>query len=491
MGAGKNIQLLVTGDFDRDGKDEIAVTFSDSGTKLRVYDGGATAAAGAWTKWYEAAFGGTWKDMASGDFNNDTYDDLALVRNADRLIKVYKGGTSGLSDLAERGGYGTDWLAVAGGNVFSDFAGDEIALDRNGANAATDGLLIFRVVGNAFVDIGEGPAYRYNPNFTSMALGDLNGDGDDEILLLRDPVTDKVSLLMVNPAGAAMRAIELAIGFGSAAWKLVRTGDTDGDGRDEVVVERGDGYRVYTGLEANDSYAPGAGPLYTTSTFSNLPTMAVANVDGPGVSLGPELSVSPKTLTFDLEYRQPSPTQNLTIKNIGTSDVISWKAEVVEGGDWLRLGATSGSTEGVLGVSVELERGPAQRYPLRRQDSHHSHERRVGDGQPERCHGEPEGAGCGHGGRPQGSELRAPVWCSIPDSAGKHHQCGREQPDRLESIRAEGQRMAGIECDPGYQPQHAEYQRRHARRAARQLHGFRSGRDDGCPGCRRDPLHHS
>ena len=281
MGAGKNIQLLVTGDFDRDGKDEIAVTFSDGGTKLRVNDGGATAVSGGWTKWYEESFGGEWKDMAAGDFNNDSYDDLALVRNADRLIKVYKGGTSGLSVLAERGGYGTDWLAVAGGNVFSDFAGDEIALDRNGSNVAVDGLLIFRVVGNAFVDIGEGPAYKYSPNFTSMALGDLNGDGDDEILLLRDPVTDKASLLMVNPAGAAMRAIELAIGFGSAAWKLVRTGDTDGDGRDEVVVERGDGYRVYTGLEANDSYTPEAGPLYTTSTFSNLPTMAVANVDGP------------------------------------------------------------------------------------------------------------------------------------------------------------------------------------------------------------------
>ena len=57
------------------------------------------------------------------------------------------------------------------------------------------------MVGNAFVDIGEGPTYKYNPNFTSLALGDLNGDGDDEILLLRDPVIDKASLFMVNPAG--------------------------------------------------------------------------------------------------------------------------------------------------------------------------------------------------------------------------------------------------------------------------------------------------
>ena len=139
MGAGRNIQLLVTGDFDHDGKDEIAVTFADSGARLRIYDGGATAAAAEWKQWYEESFGGTWKDMAAGDFNNDGYDDLALVRNADRLIKVYRGGTSGLSALAERGGDVTDWLAVAGGNIFSDYAGDEIALDRNGANAAVNG----------------------------------------------------------------------------------------------------------------------------------------------------------------------------------------------------------------------------------------------------------------------------------------------------------------------------------------------------------------
>ena len=78
----------------------------------------------------------------------------------------------------------------------------------------------------------------------------------------------------------------------------------------------------------------------------------MANVDGPAAPLGPELSVSPKMLSFDLEYRQPSPTQNLTITNIGTTDVLTWQAKVMEGSDWLQLDATSGSTPGQLGLSV-------------------------------------------------------------------------------------------------------------------------------------------
>ncbi len=356
LGTSRTIQLLATGDFDGDLKDEVALTVYDAPAGawvLRVYDGGTAATASEWILWYSADFAATWQDMAVGDFNSDGYDDLVLVRNADRRVSVYKGGPSGLSSLAGQSGYATNWLAVAGGNITATYAGDEIALERDSANAVTNALILLRVSGSALTDIGAGANYKYNPDFASLALGDLNGDADDEIVMLRNPIENKVALLAINPAGNDMRDFAQTIGFGSAAWKLVRVGDTDGDALDEIVVLRGDRYRIYGAPAANDDFIDTTGSFYVTPETSNTPTMAVANVDGAGQTLGPTLSVSPTALTFNLEYSQVSPTQTVMVSNTGTAAQIAWGAEVTSGASWLRIDRTSGVTPGSLGVSVD------------------------------------------------------------------------------------------------------------------------------------------
>ncbi len=358
LGAGRNIQLLVTGDFDNDGKDEIAITHSDAGVDLpatlRVYDGGVNATAAEWMIRYQESYSAVWQDMSAGDVNNDGAADLAMVRNSDRRIKVYNGRTWAV--LAEQEAYASDWYTVATGNLSAAYPGAEIALERQGMSAQINSLLLLRVVGAAFV--GLGGDYKYVPDFTSMAAGDVNGDGDDEVLMLHDPVVPKTSLFMVNPTGAAMRPFEQATGNAAPLFTIVRTGDVDGDQRAEVIIERADRYRIYPEPQADDSYTETTGAFYTTATVSNLPTMAVANIDGPGVPLGPVLSVSPVSLSFDLEYGQPSPIRNVSITNTGTPEVLSWQAQVLAGAAWLQLNPTGGTTPGTLGVSVDTGVAP-------------------------------------------------------------------------------------------------------------------------------------
>jgi hypothetical protein len=357
LGSGRNVSLLVTGDFDGDGKDEIAITHADTGTNiqetLKVYDGGASGTADQWTIAYTEQFNAQWVDMVAGDLNNDGGDDLSLVRNISqggKLLKSYNGRT--WAALAEQN-YNFPWLALAAGNLSTDYAGDELALTRGGVLGQLDSLVLFRWVSGTYADVVANPNYKYYPYFTSVAVGDLNGDNDDEVVLLRDPTeAGRASLIVVNPAGVAMRAFELAIGYGSTAWKLVRTGDVDADGRDEIVVERGDAYWVYTAPELNDAYSPTTGSFYTTAAFGNLPTMAIGNIDGLGVLQGPVLNVSPTSQSFDLEYGQASPIKSFTITNTGTADVLSWQAQVVEGGAWLQLDRPNDVTPGALGVSV-------------------------------------------------------------------------------------------------------------------------------------------
>ena len=123
--------------------------------------------------------------------------------------------------------------------------------------------------------------------------------------MLRDPGSDagaatRTSLLAINPLGAAMRNLQVGgIGNNTTAWRLIRTGDVDGDGRDEVVIMRSDRYRIYTQPEADDAATDTPGAFYVVGGNTNLPFMAVADVDGPGVSQGPTLGVDP--LHFELQ----------------------------------------------------------------------------------------------------------------------------------------------------------------------------------------------
>ena len=308
LGSQRNVKFLYTGDFDADGKDEFAAMYYIPGTGVQAalswYDGGTNATQGEWQLRNNAEYGGMFQDMGVGDFNADGADDLVMVRST--LVTALN--MRSWTTIAE-GTYSRIWKAVAGGNLSSSNPGDEISLTRDGANAATEGLILFKIVSGAFADLAASTTWRWNPDFPSLANGDLNGDGDDEVVMLRDPTWATTSLLTVNPVGATMNPFEQATGYGSTAFKIVRTGDTDGDGKDEIVILKGDRYQIYTEPNVDSRSTETTGAFYATTTVTNLPFMALANVDGAGLSEGPTLSVTPTSLSFSLDCGDVSPLQ--------------------------------------------------------------------------------------------------------------------------------------------------------------------------------------
>ena len=141
----------------------------------------------------------------------------------------------------------------------------------------------------------------------------------------------------------------------------MRTGDTDGDGKDEIVILKNDRYRIYTDPDLGSQATETTGSFYAPSSsvtgiVSNLPYMTLANVDS-GVASGPTIGVTPGSLSFSLDCGDVSPIKPLSITNAGTGSSIFWQAQAIEGSDWLLLNgaqsAVQGTTPGTVNVSVK------------------------------------------------------------------------------------------------------------------------------------------
>ena len=336
--------LITTGDFNRDGKDEIAATSSSGpGPYLWVYNVLGDSVI------YSESFGFPWLAITTGDFNNDGADDLAMVRTSGSiLLKVYNG--LNWSQIAERGD-SFPWITLAAGKLSSPYVPDQLALLRTGVNGdALPSLIFFGVDYNNIYDI-LGDGYKFNPNFTSLALGNLTTGQQQLIFILRDSQDiNRPVLTTVNPTGLPVRTLELWFD-NYWAWKQVRTGDMDGDGLSEVVILSADHMRVYKQPEANDGYVDVPGSYRLQPTDSDWPVMVLANLDGPGVPATPTLTVLPASLSFNVPWGNPGPQQSLKIDNSGVGS-IGWTAQVTEGNSWLKLGALSGATPGTLFVTV-------------------------------------------------------------------------------------------------------------------------------------------
>src|ERR1017187_10141474 len=285
---GTNPWSAAVGDFNGDGKPDLAVA-NESSNNVTVLlgngSGGFTAASGS-----PFAAGANPYSVAVGDFNGDGKPDLAVANYSSNNVTVLLGNGSGGFTAASGNPQGGGLVLVS--VAVGDFNGDGKP-DLAVANDADGNVTVLLGNGSGGFTAASGSPFAAGANPFSVAVGDFNGDGKPD-LAFANYSSNNVTVLLGNASGGFTPASgsPFAVGTGPAS---VAVGDFNGDGKPDLAVANFNNVTVLLGngsggftAAAGSPFAVGARPYSVAVADFNgdgNPDLAAANLDSDNVTV--------------------------------------------------------------------------------------------------------------------------------------------------------------------------------------------------------------
>jgi hypothetical protein len=249
--AGSGPTGIVSGDFNGDGRADLAVANRNAGSVSVLLGNGN----GTFLPQQTFAVGAGSYSAATADFNGDGKLDLVVGNLNDNTVSVLLGNGNGTFQTQHTYTVGSPVSIVA-----ADFNGDgkaDLAVaDKSDATVSV-------LVNNGDGTFQARQTYAVGNLPLSVAIGDIDGDGDGD-LVVADASSSTISVLIGNGNGTFQPRQSIAL---SNAPISVALGDVNGDGKlDLAVADAAFNIRVLLGN--------GNGALQTAT--------AVAAGDGPG-----------------------------------------------------------------------------------------------------------------------------------------------------------------------------------------------------------------
>jgi hypothetical protein len=326
-GSGLGSALSSAGDLNGDGFDDLVMgawEWSDGHTQeggVFVYYGGTTLSAEPdWQFESDQANAELGRSVAHvGDLNGDGYADLVVAaprfdsgQNDEGRLWAYYGGPDGLGETWDWR-YEPDLLSGRVGNLIAD-AGDldldgyaDLVVRRNGNDGAE--AAVFR---------GSADGLGVTPDFTRtvpdnvFCVADMNGDGYPDLITGEDSISAfrgrvNFSAGSAEGFGAVSASVIGATTSHRLGSDLVRLGDLNGDGYEDVLSDSSGGFYVIsgapTGLGAVSAVIPGIagapagdvnGDGYADVLVSRTTTEVALHLGGPsGLGSIPDAVYSP------------------------------------------------------------------------------------------------------------------------------------------------------------------------------------------------------
>ena len=323
------------GDFDTGiPGDEFAIGYRDDNDRYYVEiwkansldtDGKPTGR--DWTMHVRKEYEEHYREAAVGQLTDGGADELILIDDDSKLSKldVYQVD----ADFKRLDGKNSDsntYRQAAVGQIIKD-GKEEVAMILSVDRASRESLLVYEMDSNNEMSTDSDWQWAFAPQPEYVFLGDISGNGDDEVFFLRKyPDGDVGPRLIMRDDWGDDRddhpKIELSLDTDNG-YQAGAAGDINGDGKDEIVIIRDNNLRIYT---RPDYKVDDSAYIQNYNVSTNKKSLVLGDLDTNGFIEGPSFATDKSSITAAVATGTKSGSYSVLVTNRTTSEGITFNA---------------------------------------------------------------------------------------------------------------------------------------------------------------------